>query len=206
MATDRAVDLGRRLDFLLEIDKLKAIVRRNRLVDGSRYENTAEHSWHLAVAAMILAPDAGPEVDVLRAMEILLVHDIVEIDADDTYTYDTEAQRHKQALETAAAERVFGLLPEVQALRLRSLWDEYEARETPTARFAYALDRLQPLLLNAASDGASWRENGITHSQTAAVNGPIVDGSPLWWDVAQDVLGRAADNGILGDDRPEVRD
>lgn len=197
-------DLGRRLDFLLEIDKLKTVLRRSRLVDASRYENSAEHSWHLAMLAMVLAPHAGPDVDLGRAIEILLIHDIVEIDAGDIYIYDTEGRKEKEELERTAADRIFGLLPAAQAEHVWTLWEEYEARETPTARFAYALDRLQPLLLNAASDGMSWTENGIRHSQTVAVNGPIADGAQELWAVASAVLAAAADHRILVDDRPKT--
>lgn len=194
-------DLARRLDFLLEIDKLKTVLRRSRIVDGTRYENTAEHSWHLAMLAMLLAPHADSSVDLGRAVEILLIHDIVEIDAGDTYIYDVEGAKEKEAAERAAADRIFGLLPPDQAHRLWALWEEYERRDTPTARFAYAVDRLQPLLLNAASGGLSWAEHGIRHSQTVGVNGPIVDGSEQLWEVASRVLAEAADRKLLIDDR-----
>jgi putative hydrolase of HD superfamily len=203
VATAEIVDgeLARRIDFLLEIDRLKSVLRRTYLVDGSRHENTAEHSWHLAMAALVLAPHASPDVDLVRAVEILLVHDIVEIDAGDTYIYDQEAGQHKAQLEQAAADRIFGLLPPAEGKRLRALWDEYEARDTPTARFAYAIDRLQPLLLNVASGGVAWHEHGIRHSQAAEVNGPIVHGATELWELARSLLSEAADVNALADDR-----
>ncbi|MEM9564336.1 MAG: HD domain-containing protein [Actinomycetota bacterium] len=199
---DPGGDLARRIDFLLEIDRLKTVLRRSRLVDGSRFENTAEHSWHLAMAAMVLAPYAEPDVDVVRAVEILLVHDIVEIDAGDTYIYDDTGDKAER--EERAAERLFNLLPADQADHIDGLWREYEARATPTARFAYAIDRLQPLLLNAGSNGASWQQHGIRHSQAEAVNGAIVEGSTELWELASEILASCADEGSLVDDRTPV--
>ncbi|MEM7337658.1 MAG: HD domain-containing protein [Actinomycetota bacterium] len=196
-------DLGARIDFLLEIDKLKTVIRRSRIMDGSRYENTAEHSWHLAMAVMILAPHANEDIDVVRAMELLLVHDLVEIDAGDTYVYDDDGNSHKQAREQAAADRIFNLLPADQAAYIAELWDEYERADTPTARFAYAIDRMQPVLLNAGSGGSSWVENGIRHSQALGVNAPVSGGSDLLWRYVQSILGAGADAGLLGDDRDD---
>ncbi|MGI9616749.1 MAG: HD domain-containing protein [Acidimicrobiales bacterium] len=203
LAADVDTDLGARINFLLEIDKLKGVLRRSRIVDGSRYENTAEHSWHLAMAAMVLAPHAGPEVDITRAVEILLVHDLVEIDAGDTYIYDTEARANKERLEQAAAERIFNLLPASQAAHVAELWNEYERRETPTAVFAYAVDRLQPVLLNAGSGGVSWQEHGIRHSQAEEINSPIGAASSELWQLASSLLGEGADRGALVDDRAQ---
>jgi putative hydrolase of HD superfamily len=201
LAAELDEDLAARIDFLLEIDKLKGVLRRSRLVDGSRYENTAEHSWHLAMAVLILAPNAGPDVDIVRAVEILLVHDLVEIDAGDIYIYDADARVDKERLERAAADRIFNLLPVEQADRVADLWDEYERRESPTAIFAYAIDRLQPLLLNAGSGGLSWKEHGIHHSQAAAVNSPIGNASPELWALASSLLAESAADGALVDDR-----
>ncbi|MGH1493023.1 MAG: HD domain-containing protein [Acidimicrobiales bacterium] len=200
-ATKIDSELGARIDFILEIDKLKAILRRSLIVDGSRFENTAEHSWHLAMLAMVLAPYAEDDVDITRATEILLVHDLVEIDAGDTYIYDEVGRESKEANERAAAERIFNLLPSSQAAHIAELWDEYEERATPTAKFAYAIDRLQPLLLNSASGGAAWLSNGIRHSQAAAVNSPIGNGSATLWQLAEQILSDAADQGTLADDR-----
>lgn len=197
-------DLARRLDFLMEIDQLKSVLRRSILIDGSRRENTAEHSWHLAMAALVLAPYAGEDVDVLRAVEILLVHDLVEIDAGDTYIYDAAGAADKAEREERAAERLFNLLPAEQAAHIDALWREYEARETPTATFAYAIDRLQPVLLNAGSNGRSWTEHGIAHSQAAAINAPVEQASAPLWHLVSSVLGRCADEGLLVDDRVEA--
>ncbi len=200
------VDLAARIDFLLEIDKLKSVLRRSLIVDGSRQENTAEHSWHLAMAVLILAPHANdPDIDVGRAVEMLLVHDLVEIDAGDTYVYDSlgndEVEARKAADENAAAARIFNLLPPDQASFVDQRWREYEEQSTPTARFAYAVDRLQPMLLNAASNGISWDRHGIRHSQALAVNAPIGDGSQTLWNLVDTILAASADEGILADDR-----
>ena len=193
--------LGQQIAFLVEIDKLKGVLRQSLLVDGSRQENTAEHSWHLAMAAMILAPHADTDVDVTRAVEILIIHDLVEIDAGDTYIYDEEGRQDKEERERVAAERIFKLLPPNQAERVRKLWDEFEERTTPTARFAYAVDRLQPLLLNASSGGISWRQHGIRHSQTFEKNSPIAEASETLWLLASSILDAAADQELLLDDR-----
>ncbi len=196
-------DLARRLDFLMEIDQLKSVLRRSLLIDGSRRENTAEHSWHLAMAAIVLAPHAGVDVDVMRAIEIVLVHDLVEIDAGDTYIYDTAGAADKAEREERAAERLFALLPPDQAAHIDGLWREYEDRATPTARFAYAIDRLQPVLLNAGSNGRSWQEHGIAHSQAAAMNAPIQEAVPPLWQLVSAVLQGCAEEGLLVDDRLE---
>ncbi len=201
LAEDVDADLAKRIDFLLEIDALKGVLRRSRIIDGSRYENTAEHSWHLAMAAMILAPHADTDVDLPRAIEILLIHDLVEIDAGDTYIYDEAGRDDKEQREQLAAKRIFNLLPPEQAEHVAELWAEYEARTTPTAQFAYAIDRLQPLLLNAGSGGVSWTENGIRHSQATKVNGPIVEGSSSLWALAGAILDESCNQDLLVDDR-----
>jgi len=197
-------DLARRLDFLMEIDQLKSVLRRSLLVDGSRRENTAEHSWHLAMAALVLAPHAEEDVDIVRAIELLLIHDLVEIDAGDTYIYDTAGAADKVEREERAAERIFNLLPADQAAHIDARWREYEARATPTARFAHAVDRLQPFLLNAASGGRSWQEHGIAHSQPAALNAKVAEVSPPLAQVITAVLDACADQGVLIDDRAEA--
>ncbi len=191
-------DFGQRISFLLEIDKLKGVIRRSRLVDASRLENVAEHSWHLAMMVMTLAPHADPEVDVVHAMKLLLVHDIVEIDAGDTFAYDVKGHEDKAQREADAADRIFGLLPSGQDAELRALWDEYEQRATPTARFAYACDRLQPMLLNISSGGESWREHGIQQSQVRAYNQPIEQGAAEFWQLAQGIIQEAVRAGQLG--------
>ena len=189
--------LTRQIAFLLEIDKLKGILRRSYLTDGTRRENSAEHSWHLAVMAMILAEHANAPVDSLRVLKMLLVHDIVEVDADDTYCYDEVGAQDKAAREQQAAQRLFGLLPADQEGELRALWDEFEARATNEARFAAALDRLMPLLHNHHTQGRSWQEHGIVSGQVLAHNAHIADGSEELWRFARSVIEDAVTKGYL---------
>ncbi|WMS43982.1 HD domain-containing protein [Acuticoccus sp. MNP-M23] len=174
--------LTRRLAFLAELEKLKSVMRQSRLVDGSRRENTAEHSWHLAMFAMVLAPHAA-NVDTGRVIEMLLVHDIVEIDAGDVpYHQEGKDLAKIAAAEETAASRLFGLLPEGEGQRLRALWDEFEAARTPEARFAKGLDRLQPVLLNLMTDGGTWDDFAVTEEQVMARCGPPIEGaSPELW-------------------------
>jgi putative hydrolases of HD superfamily len=193
--------LADRLRFVVELDRLKAVLRRTVVTDGSRRENSAEHSWHLAVMALVLAEHAAEPVDPLRVTQLLLVHDVVEIDAGDTFVYDRDGQRTKAEREARAANRLFGLLPPAQARELRAAWEEHESGTTPEARFARSLDRLQPLLLNHASEGAAWREHDITADRVRAVNAPIGDGAPALWDVAQRVIDDAVARGWLAPDR-----
>lgn len=171
------------LEFFLEIDKLKSVERRNWLADGSRRENTAEHSWHIGVAALVFAPYATEPVDVGRAVAMALAHDIVEIDAGDTFAYDVgEGAASKEAREQAAAARLFGLPAHAQGAELRELWDEYERGDTPEARFVMALDRMAPMLLNIAEGGSTWAEYGITRERVLERNGPHVEASlPALW-------------------------
>ena len=154
--------LAEQLRFLVAVDALKTVERRTRIQAGLRRENSAEHSWHAALALLLLSEHGPAEADPGRAMRLLLVHDLVEIDAGDTFCYDELANRDKEAREQAAAERLFGILPADQAALLRELWDEFEARETPEARMAHAVDRLLPLMHNLMDGGGTWRENGIT--------------------------------------------
>ena len=160
----------------MEADRLKSVERHNRLADGSRRENTAEHSWHLGIAALVLAPFASETIDLGVAVPMALVHDIVEIDAGDTFAYDeAEGAATKQAREEAAAERLFGLLPAATGRRFRELWDEYERGDTPEARFVMAIDRLAPMMLNLAEGASTWREHGITRSRVIARNGQHIE-------------------------------
>jgi putative hydrolases of HD superfamily len=177
------------LAFFMEMDLLKGVERRNRLADGSRRENTAEHSWHLGVAALVFAPYAAERVDVAHSVAMALAHDIVEIDAGDTFAYDVgEGAASKEARERAAADRLFGLLPNGQAATLRELWDEYERGDTPEARFVMALDRMAPMLLNMAEGGTTWREHGIDRDRIVARNGPHVE--PVFPELWRRLLGR----------------
>ncbi|MDW3220557.1 MAG: HD domain-containing protein [Acidimicrobiales bacterium] len=199
LAAEFDPELAERIRFIYELDKLKSELRQTLLADGSRRENSGEHSWHLAMLAMVMAPHAKEPLDIDRAIRILLVHDIVEIDAGDVDIYDYEARKAKEAEEIAAADRIFGLLPEPESSELRALWDEYEARETPEARFAYACDRLQPFLLNLAIGGESWTRRGVTGSEVKAINSKMADGLDGVWEVVEKLIDRAVDEGTILD-------
>jgi putative hydrolase of HD superfamily len=187
------------LRFFMEADRLKGVERRNWLSDGSRRENTAEHSWHLGIAAMVFAAHSTEPVDVGRAVCMALVHDIVEIDAGDTFAYDTsEAAATKRAREEAAADRLFGLLPPAMGAHFRELWEEYEAGETPEARYVMAVDRVAPMLLNLAEGASAWREHGISRSRVVQRNGKHVQPSlPEVWAEAMARLDAAAEAGVV---------
>ena len=189
--------LERQLQFILEIDKLKLILRQTLLTDGSRRENSAEHSWHLAMMAILLAEYAPTQIDVLRVIKMLLVHDLVEIDAGDTFCYDVQSNENKAMREAEAANRLFGLLPEDQAVELRNLWEEFEAQETGEARFATALDRLQPFLHNQHTKGGTWQIHGITRGQVQRRMQPIEEGAPLIWPFVQKVIEDCVEAGYL---------
>jgi len=193
-AVDRR--LNEQIEFLCAIDDLKRVRRQTTLLDGSRPENSAEHSWHLALYALVLA-EYGGDLDAGRVLAMVLVHDIVEIDAGDTFIYDEAGQATKQDRERQAADRLFALLPADQASRLRAAWDEFEERETPEARFAYALDRLQPVLHNHRTGGAAWRRHGITSEQVRAKNGAIAAGSPRLWELARSLIEESVKRGDL---------
>lgn len=176
--TDR---LASQLAFAAEMDKLKHVLRRTSVVGESRLENSAEHSWHLAVLAPVLAEHAPAEVDLARTLTMLLIHDVVEIDAGDTFAFDAAANLDKEEREQAAADRLFGLLPEDQQAHYRDLWDEFEARETPEAMFANALDRFQGLLQNVHNDGGTWKKYGISREKILERMDPIREGAPALW-------------------------
>jgi len=181
----------RQIGFIEELDRLKGVLRRTQLIDGSRRENSAEHSWHLALMALLLAEYADERVDVARVVALLLVHDVVEIDAGDTFAYDDPAVSGQAARERRAAERVFGLLPPDQAAVMRDLWDEFEARQTPEARFAVALDRLQPMLHNYRAEGGTWRTYGVALEQVLDRAQPIAEASATLWAYTRDLLERS---------------
>ena len=190
--------LGAQMAFLREIDKLKSVFRRTLLMDGSRYENDAEHSWHLAVMAVLLAEHANTRgLDIGKVIRMVLAHDLVEIDAGDTYVYDTAGNVGKVEREARAAKRICGLLPADQAVEFRALWDEFEARETPEARFAAALDRVQPLLHNFATQGRVWRKHGITSARVAERNRHVAEGSRALWTYAESLIREAVARGYL---------
>jgi putative hydrolase of HD superfamily len=180
--------LARQIAFIVEIDKLKRVLRQNVVTDRSRQENSAEHSWHLAVMAVILADLAAPEVQPLRVLKMLLIHDLVEIDAGDTFLYDGAAATDQAAREEAAAARLFGLLPDDQASELAALWAEFDAGSTPDAAFARALDHLQPVLLNYHTEGGSWRRHAVAGADVLAKKRPIAQGSDALWRYAETLI------------------
>jgi putative hydrolase of HD superfamily len=183
MESNQAERLMNQIEFIREIDKLKLIERRTLLMDGSRRENSVEHSWHIALTVLILSEYAGREdIDILRVLKILLVHDIIEIDAGDTYCYDDQGRKDQAQREEKAADRIFNILPSDQRQSLCGLWDEFEAGETPESLLANALDRFQPLLHNFFTEGLIWRQNKIKSSQVLARMQPIKDGAPLLWE------------------------
>jgi putative hydrolase of HD superfamily len=189
--------LNEQLTFVDEMDKAKGVFRRSHLVGEDRKEDDAQHQWHFAVMALILAEHAAEPIDVGRVVAMGLLHDVVEIDAGDVFVYDESARAEKAVRELAAAERIFNLLPPDQARYVRDLWDEFEARETPEARFAAAIDRTQALLQNLRTNGAAWREHGIVSSQVFALNEQIGLGAPALWAEIRGRIERAVDEGVL---------
>lgn len=194
MQVDR---LGEQLAFIIEVDKLKTILRQSYIADGSRRENDAEHTWHLCLMAVVLAEHANEPVDLLRVLKMLLVHDIVEIDAGDTFAYDVAGHSDKAEREERAAQRIFGLLPADQAAELIGLFHEFEAQESPEARFALAMDRLSPMMLNYESGGGGWKVNKVTADKILKRVETIRPGSETLADAAQALIKRAVEEGIL---------
>lgn len=176
--------LEKQFDFIREIDKEKFIGRQTYLSDGKRKENDAEHAWHMAIMVLLLSEYANEEIDVLKTVAMLLIHDIVEIDAGDTYAYDAEANKTKELREKKAAERIYGLLPKEQGEKLKTLWEEFETWETPEAKFAHAMDNLQPMMLNHATEGRSWEEHKVHLSQILKRNSHTAEGSKELWEYA----------------------
>lgn len=174
--------LEKQFQFCEEIDKEKMIERQNYLTDGSRKENDAEHAWHMAIMTLLLSEYANEEIDVLKTVSMLLIHDLVEIDAGDTFAYDEEAKKTQKQRELVAADRIFGLLPKDQAEKFRELWDEFEDCKTPEAKFARTMDNIQPAMLNSAADGKSWKEKGVRLSQILDRNKNTASGSKILWD------------------------
>ena len=180
--------MKQQIAFLMEIDKVKNIFRQTYLADGKRTENDAEHSWHLAIAAFLLKEYVAEDVDVMKVMIMVLIHDLVEIDAGDTYAYDAEGAKTKRAREVAAADRIFGMLPEDQGGYFRELWDEFEAYESDDAKFAHLLDNFQPLLLNHESNGKSLTEHHVKKSQIYKRNEKIEETSPEVWERMKQIV------------------
>lgn len=176
--------LEKQFDFFREIDKEKFIFRQTHLTDGKRRENDAEHAWHMAIMTILLSEYANEEIDVLKTVTMLLIHDLVEIDAGDTYAYDEEGKKTQHEREEKAAERIFGILPEDQGKKLRELWEEFEAYETKEAKFAHTMDNIQPAMLNAAMDGADWVLHGVQLEQILGRNKKTAEGSEVLWDYA----------------------
>lgn len=189
--------LKKQIDFIVEVDKLKTIYRQSIITDKTRHENDAEHSWHLALMAFLLAEYAEQKLDLLKVIKMVLIHDIVEIDAGDTYCYDEKARLGKKEREEECANRIFSLLPEEQAREMFDLWEEFELMETPEAKYAAALDRLQPVLLNYMTEGKSWKDHGITVSQVLERNSRISDSSGKLWDFVKGLLDDAVSKGYL---------
>jgi len=190
--------LDSQLRFLLEADKLKAVLRQSTLIDASRQENSAEHSWHLALMALVLRDHSPPGTDLSRVIAMLLLHDLVEIDAGDLFVYaEAQAQARQEVAERAAADRIFALLPPPQAEAFRALWDEFEERRTQEAKFARALDRLQPMLANYQTGGGTWLAHGVTADQVLLRVALIEDGSATLGEYARDLIDRSVARGFL---------
>jgi putative hydrolase of HD superfamily len=193
--------LDSQLAFLHEIDKVKNIFRQTAVSGSERHENDAEHSWHLAVMAMVLSEYAAEPVDLCRVIRMVLVHDLVEIDAGDTFCYDEQGALDKAERENACADRLFAMLPDAQGSEMRALWDEFEARETAEARFACAIDRMQPIFQNYHTHGHSWVEHGIHIDQVLTRNTVVRDTMPAVWEKVLVMLENGVKAGWLQDDR-----
>lgn len=185
-------------NFIIEIDKLKLIHRRTSLIDQSRHENDAEHSWHISMMAVVFAEYASPQVNISRVIQMLLIHDLVEIDAGDTFLYDNSTLAStKTEREHEAAVRIFGMLPNDTQAQFMSLWQEFEEKKTPDAKFATSLDRLQPILQNYFTEGYAWKKHNITSLQVLAKNRVIKDGSEALWELAENLISSAVDREYL---------
>ena len=178
--------IDRQFDFIREIDKEKFITRQTFLSDAKRRENDAEHAWHMAIMTVLLAGYADEKIDVLKTVTMLLIHDIVEIDAGDTYAYDEDAKKTQREREVKAADRIFGLLPEKQGKEFRALWEEFEAQETAESKFARTMDNIQPIMLNAATDGKAWEEHDVHIEQILNRNRNTATGSEAIWEYAKE--------------------
>lgn len=198
MSSAPADRLARQIEFLVEVDKLKEVLRRTVVTQSRRSENSAEHTWHLCLVVVTLAEHANsPRLDLLRVLRMLLIHDLVEIDAGDTFAYDAAAMVGQHDREARAAERIFGLLPPDQAAEYRALWDELEAHTTPEAQFALACDRFQAMLLNARTEGHAWKKHGVTHDRVLARNAAVQHGSQAIWEYATRMIEESVAKGHL---------
>ncbi len=195
---DENLRFKKQIEFVLEVDKLKQVLRRTILIDRSRRENSAEHSWHIALMVFLFAEySADTGIDLMHVIKMLLIHDLVEIDAGDTYCYDDAGRQDQAQREKIAADRIFGMLPDDQGSELRSLWQEFEKMESPESKFANALDRVQPFLHNYFTDGQIWQENRIASRQVHKRMRPVKDGAPALWAYVNTLIGDAVERGIL---------
>lgn len=197
--------LERQIQFIIETDKLKEVFRQTLLTQSRRHENSAEHSWHFALMVITLAEHSNQPVDVLRVLKMVLIHDLVEIDAGDTYAYDTKNMADQHEREARAADRIFGLLPPDQAADFRALWDEFEERRTPEAKFAAACDRFHPMLLNCLTGGETWKKHGVTHDKVVARNQHTAEGSKAMWAYAARMLDEAMTQGAFAPTPPSAQ-
>ncbi|MPM46291.1 hypothetical protein SDC9_92989 [bioreactor metagenome] len=193
----QANDLLKQISFIKEIDKLKYIQRKTKLFNSDRHENDAEHSWHLAMMALVLAEHSNRPVDILKVVKMVLIHDIVEIDAGDTFLYDTLKNHTNTREELAAAKRIFGLLPEKQAEEFVEIWKEFEDGITDEAKFAKSMDRFEPLLQNTSNNGGTWTEFNVDYQKVYDKKKAIKDGSASIWDYAENLINESVEKGIL---------
>jgi putative hydrolase of HD superfamily len=194
MKTD---NLLKQVDFIKEIDKLKYIQRKTRLFNSDRHENDAEHSWHLAMMTIVLAEHSDVPIDVLKVLKMVLIHDLVEIDAGDTFIYDTQKSHTNTAEELAAAKRIFGLLPQQQADEFIAIWEEFEAGLTNESKFARAMDRFEPLLQNTSNGGGTWVEYDVNYQKVYDKKIAIKNGSATIWDYGETLINQSVDSGLL---------
>jgi putative hydrolase of HD superfamily len=193
---DKINDFLSQLDFIKEADKLKTVIRRNYLLDGSRFENTAEHSWHAALTAFILKDQANSPVNIDKVVKMLLFHDVIEIKAGDTCMFYPEAEIGQYEREVAAADELFGMLPSDQGGELRNLWLEFEARETPEAKYAKAIDRFMPMLANYESGGKAWKDEHVSAARLREINAIIKDGCISLWELTEEMIADAFVKGL----------
>ncbi|WP_221391652.1 HD family hydrolase [Dyadobacter sp. NIV53] len=193
-------NLLKQIEFIKEIDKLKYIQRRTKLLGSDRNENDAEHSWHLAMMAIILSGHSNVNVDVLKVLKMVLIHDIVEIDAGDTFIYDTSKNHTNTDEELLAAKRIFGILPQEQAEEMIAIWEEFEEGKTDEAKFARSMDRLEPLLQNVSNNGGTWQEFGVDYKKVYNKKQIIAEGSTEIWAYAENLINESVEKGILKKD------
>lgn len=194
--------IEKQMQFILEIDKEKQIKRKTLQSNGKDFEDDAQHAWHMAIMTLLLSEYSNEKIDVLKTISMLLIHDLVEIDAGDTYAYDEEGQKTQHERESRAADRIYSLLPEDQKKKLRDIWEEFETGETAEAKFAHTMDNIQPAMLNAANGGVAWKERGISMSQIMKRNAHTAEGSQKLWDYAfENFFQKNIDAGNIRDDR-----